>query len=49
MVPLDTDVFAICFALDDWNSFNDVETLWVPEIRQHRPQADLMLVGEVLI
>ena len=43
---LDTDVFVICFALDDRASFDEVEEVWVPEVRQHCPQAEVILLGQ---
>ena len=42
----DTDVFIICFALDDRASFDEVEEVWVPEVRQHCPQAEVILLGQ---
>ncbi|KAH3846966.1 uncharacterized protein LOC127873962 [Dreissena polymorpha] len=41
----DTDVFVICFSVADEDSFNNVKTKWIPEIRQYRPGTPFILVG----
>jgi len=44
----DTDVFLVCFALNDKVSFNQVRKKWVAEIKQHCPRAVIILVGTKL-
>lgn len=41
----DTDVFLICFSLVDPDTLENVESMWVPEIKQHCPNAPYILVG----
>jgi small GTP-binding protein len=40
-----TDVFIIAFSLTDSNTFDNVETSWVPEIKEHCPNTPYILVG----
>ena len=40
-----TDVFMLCFSVVSPTSFHNVLEKWVPEIRQHCPQAPLVVVG----
>jgi len=40
-----TDVFLICFAVDDVKSFKNVENRWITEIRHHAPGVPYILVG----
>ena len=40
-----TDVFVVCFSVVDKSSYDNVETLWVPELKQHRPEAAIIIVG----
>lgn len=44
----ETDVFCICFSVVSESSFENVKTKWVPEIKQHCPDALIMLVGTKL-
>lgn len=41
----DTDVFLICFSVEDPDSFDNVKSKWLPEIRQYRPETPFILVG----
>lgn len=41
----DTDVFVVCFSVESRSSFENVKSKWVPEVRKHRPQGLLILVG----
>lgn len=41
----DTDVFLLCFSLVDPVSLENIETMWVPEIKHHCPDAPYVLVG----
>eukprot|EP01084_Bolivina_argentea_P054864 100593_1 len=40
-----TDVFLICFAINNISSFENVTSKWVPEITYHCPEATYILVG----
>lgn len=40
-----TDVFVLCFSVVSPVSFDNVSTKWIPEIRQHCPDAPIVLVG----
>ncbi len=33
----DTNVFVICYSVDHRKTFENVETLWIPEISHHAP------------
>uniref|UniRef100_A0A1I8HGA9 Rho-related GTP-binding protein RhoU n=1 Tax=Macrostomum lignano TaxID=282301 RepID=A0A1I8HGA9_9PLAT len=41
----ETDVFLVCFSVGNKPSFANVLDKWSPELRQHAPQAPLLLVG----
>lgn len=43
-----TDVFLICFAINNPTSFANVTSKWWPEVTHHCPHAKLMLVGTKL-
>lgn len=43
-----TDVFIICFAVNNRASFNNVKYKWYPEVKHYRPHAKLVLVGKKL-
>lgn len=45
---LQTDVFIICFAVNNRASFNNVKYKWHPEVKHYRPSAKLVLVGKTL-
>jgi len=40
-----TNVFLVCFAVSDKNSFNNVKSIWIPEMRHHCPNIPFILVG----
>lgn len=40
-----TNVVLICFSIDSPDSFDNVKTKWHPEIQQHCPAAQVILVG----
>ncbi|KAJ8309208.1 hypothetical protein KUTeg_014082 [Tegillarca granosa] len=41
----DTDVFIVSFSVEDKDSFDNVKTKWIPEIKQFRPDTPFLLVG----
>ncbi|KAK3090930.1 hypothetical protein FSP39_015813 [Pinctada imbricata] len=41
----DTDVFIVCFSVDDQDSFDNVRTRWIPEIKEFRPNTPFIMVG----
>ncbi|PAV83577.1 hypothetical protein WR25_10858 [Diploscapter pachys] len=43
-----TDVFVLSFSVVSPVSFDNVSTKWIPEIRQHCPDAPIVLVGTKL-
>ncbi|XP_045598697.1 ras-like GTP-binding protein RhoL isoform X3 [Procambarus clarkii] len=43
-----TNVFIVCFALDNHNSFENVTSKWLPELHQKCPKAPIVLVGTKL-
>jgi Ras-related C3 botulinum toxin substrate 1 len=40
-----TDVFVICFSLVSPTSLENVQNMWVPEIKEHCPSTPYILVG----
>jgi small GTP-binding protein len=40
-----TDAFIICFSIVDPASFDAVQTLWAPEVKDHCPKAACILAG----
>jgi len=40
-----TDIFLICFAVDDQTSFQKVRERWVPELNHHSPGVPFILCG----
>eukprot|EP00729_Bicosta_minor_P028529 gene28529-16418_t len=40
-----TDVFLVCFSVVSPESFENVKTMWVPEITHHCPRTPFLLVG----
>ena len=40
-----TDVFLLCFALNNLDSLRNIEDKWIPEIKHHRKKAKVILVG----
>eukprot|EP00730_Choanoeca_flexa_P015434 TRINITY_DN7088_c0_g1_i1.p1 TRINITY_DN7088_c0_g1~~TRINITY_DN7088_c0_g1_i1.p1 ORF type:complete len:193 (+),score=38.79 TRINITY_DN7088_c0_g1_i1:223-801(+) len=41
----DAHVFLICFAVDNRDSFDNVENKWVPEMKQYCPKVPYVVVG----
>ena len=41
-------VFILCFSICDWPSFENVSTIWYPEICMHCPNAAILLLGTKL-
>ena len=41
----ETDVFVICFSVDDFYSFQRVRSHWMPEILHHMPHVPWLMVG----
>lgn len=42
------DVFIICYAIDQRDSFENIKSLWYPEIKASCPKAQIVLVGTKL-
>eukprot|EP00056_Hartaetosiga_gracilis_P019785 m.15991 g.15991 ORF g.15991 m.15991 type:complete len:196 (-) comp7932_c0_seq1:171-758(-) len=46
--PLSYDsanIFLICFSVDNPDSFENISTKWIPEMKQHSPKTPYVLVG----
>ncbi|KAK3594997.1 hypothetical protein CHS0354_003720 [Potamilus streckersoni] len=41
----ETDVFIVCFSVEDPDSYENVQSKWVPEIKALRPNTPFVLVG----
>lgn len=41
----DTDVFLICFSVANPTSFHNVQDKWLPEVRLHKPEVPVILIG----
>lgn len=41
----DSNVFIVCFSVVNPDSFDNVKTKWVPEIRHHCPYTPMILCG----
>ncbi|KAF0973259.1 hypothetical protein FDP41_008466 [Naegleria fowleri] len=41
----DANVFLLCFSVDSPTSLDNIKNKWVPEVRKHRPNCPLVLVG----
>lgn len=41
----DSDVFLICFSVDQTNSFTNIEQKWLPELRKHESKTPYLVVG----
>jgi GTPase SAR1 family protein len=42
---LGLDVVLLCFAVDNFESFQDIRNFWIPEIKTYCPEASLEIVG----
>ena len=40
-----TDVFVLCFSLVNPTSLENIQNMWVPEVKEHCPQTPYILVG----
>ncbi|KAJ5076588.1 small gtp-binding protein domain [Anaeramoeba ignava] len=40
-----TDLIVICFAIDNYNSFQNIESFWIPEIEHYSPNTKKILIG----
>merc|ERR1719233_464906 len=40
-----TDIFLLCFRINNKVSYENVRNVWVPEIRHHCPKVPYMIVG----
>ena len=40
-----TDVFLVCYCVCNYTSYKNIKEKWVPEIREHCPDAPIVLVG----
>lgn len=40
-----TDIFILCFSIDNKNSYGNIKTKWYPEVRHHCPNAPIILVA----
>ncbi|KAL5105721.1 Ras-related protein ced-10 [Taenia crassiceps] len=40
-----TNIFLVCFAVNNTNSFENARDLWIPEVRHFCPDAQVLLVG----
>jgi len=40
-----TNIFLVCFAVGNKESFNNVKSKWIPEIQHHCPNIPFVLVG----
>lgn len=41
----DTDIFVVCFSVARPDSFENVRSKWIPELKVYRPKARFILVG----
>ena len=41
----DTKIILVCFAVNNVDSLTNARDLWIPEIRQFCPNAEILLVG----
>ncbi|KAJ5076570.1 ras-related c3 botulinum toxin substrate 1 [Anaeramoeba ignava] len=42
---INSNVIAICFAIDDYESFEKIPTFWIPEIEKYVPKSKIILIG----
>ena len=40
-----TNVFLMCYCVCSYTSFRNIKDKWIPEIRHHRPDTPIVLVG----
>lgn len=40
-----TDLFFLCFALNDLNSYDSVINYWLPDLKHHQPDTPIILIG----
>ena len=40
-----TDIFLVCFSIENRTSFENVPSKWLPEIEHHCPHVPIVLVG----
>ena len=43
-----TDIFVVCFSVVSPTSFDNVKSIWLPELKHHCPRAPILLVGTKL-
>eukprot|EP00049_Salpingoeca_infusionum_P019058 m.359971 g.359971 ORF g.359971 m.359971 type:complete len:182 (-) comp18844_c0_seq1:159-704(-) len=41
----DANVVLVCYAVDNRDSFDNIEAKWVPELRQYLPKVQFIIVG----
>lgn len=41
----ESNLCVICFSVIDRNTYENVQTKWMPELKQHRPNTPILLVG----
>ncbi len=41
----DTDVVIMTFSITDWDSFDNIQNRWIPEIKHFLPNVPIVLVG----
>lgn len=42
------DCFLLCYALNNANSFKNIEIKWIPQIRAEAPKTPIILVGKFI-
>lgn len=45
MTYYNTDVFVVCFSVADLDSFENVRSKWIPEIKHFKHQTPILIVG----
>ena len=40
-----TDVMFVCFSIENVDSFENIESKWIPEVRHHCPDVPIILVA----
>ncbi|CAL6006750.1 Rac/Rho-like_protein [Hexamita inflata] len=41
----DVDLFIVCYAINNKESFNNAQMIWIPEIKFNKPKVPFILVG----